>query len=104
MLDTQHDKTGRCLIQAPQLAPTLQISSVQDVDPRSHVLDQPVESLEKPLSCVSAAAHNLPVPAAVHHFQIQNLKGRKVSQVCRGKNYNEFRWRTALSAFAAQTH
>jgi hypothetical protein len=77
---------------------SLQISSVQDVDPRSDVLDQPVESLEKPLSGVSAAAHDLPVPAAVHHFQIQNLKGRKASQPA----VEKARWRTALSAFAAQ--
>jgi hypothetical protein len=81
---------------------SLQISSVQDVDPRSDVLDQPVESLEKPLSGVSAAAHDLPVPAAVHHFQIQNLKGRKASQPAVEKAINEFRWRTALSAFTAQ--
>lgn len=48
--------------------------SVEHVDPRSDVLKHPVETIEKPLSGVSAAGSDLPMPASVHPFQIQNLK------------------------------
>jgi len=48
--------------------------SVEDVDARCNVLNQPVKTLEQTVPGVGAAADDLPVPVPVHHLQIQNLK------------------------------
>jgi hypothetical protein len=56
------------------LPTSLYNESVQNVNPRSDVLNQPVETVEEAISCVRAAAHNLPMSISVHAIQIQNLK------------------------------
>ena len=48
--------------------------SVENIYPRSNVLNKPVETIEETLSCVGAAAQNSPVSASIHGVQIQNLK------------------------------
>ena len=48
--------------------------SVQNINPRSDVLNKPVETIEETLSCVGATAYDSPVSASVHGVQIKNLK------------------------------
>lgn len=48
--------------------------SVEDVDARGHVLNEPVEALKQPVAGDGAAADDPPVPALVHGRQIQDLQ------------------------------
>lgn len=55
--------------------------SVENVDARGDVLNQPVKTLEQSFAGVGAAADDLPMPAFVHDFKIENLKSTKTSSV-----------------------
>lgn len=48
--------------------------SVKDIDTRGNVLDQPVKALNQPLSGISTASGDLPVPGLVDGTQIQHLQ------------------------------
>ena len=48
--------------------------SVKNINPRSDVLNKPVETIEETLSRVGAAAYDSPVSASLHGVQIKNLK------------------------------
>lgn len=51
--------------------------SLKHINSRSYVLNQPIKSLKKSLSCVCTTAYYFPVPGFIHCFQVQNLLQNK---------------------------